>query len=65
VPSVGRRPFVVSKRVPKGSVSSVPSVRDKTPKDLYEKPYSGKLTFSSPIRYFPSVSEFWLVVELR
>ena len=56
---------MVSKRVPKGSVSSVPSVRDKTPKDLYEQPYSGKLTFSSSIRYFPSVSEFWLVVELR
>ena len=63
--SVGRRPFVFSKHVPKGSVSSVPSVRDKTPKDLYEQPYSGKLTFSSSFHIFPSVSACWLIVGLR
>ena len=56
---------MVSKHVLKGSVSSVSSVRDKISKDLYEQPYSGKLTFSSPIRYFSSVSEFWFVMELR
>ena len=54
---------MTSKHVLKGSVSSVPSVRDKISKDLCEQTYSGKLTFSSSIRYFPSVSDCWLILR--
>ena len=56
---------MTSKRVLKGSVKSVPSVRDKISKDLCEQPYRGKLTFSSSFHIFPSVSACWLIVGLR
>mgnify|MGYP001678450775 CR=1 FL=1 len=54
---------MVSKHVPKGSVNSVSSVRDKTSKDLCEQPYRGKLTFSSSFHIFPSVSACWLILR--
>ena len=54
---------MVSKHVPKGSVSSVSSVRDKISKDLCEQPYNGKLTFLSPLHNFSSDSDCWLILR--